>query len=136
MAEKITTLDQLKRLAIRGKADSAAQISQLATLVVAALEDAQHTGITVTLPAANWSGRAQTVKDESFLADRHYWYFVCGDADCFMDCCETGIKAGNVTKNGEMTFRCEVTPDVDLTVNVLRLEVETDIGKENEDSNE
>ena len=43
-----------------------------------------------------------------------------------MNCSDTGIKADNVTKDGEITFRCEVTPDVDLTVNILRLEVDTE----------
>ena len=125
MAEKITTLDQLKLLALRGKADSEAQIAKLAKLVVAGLEDALHAGITVTLPAANWSGRAQTVQHESLLANENYWYFICGDADCFMDCCDTGIKADNITVDGQVTFHCEITPETDLTVNILRLEVET-----------
>lgn len=48
------------------------------------LESAQHAGITVTLPAEKWSGRAQTVQDEFLLADGKYWYIVCADADCFM----------------------------------------------------
>lgn len=126
MAEKITTLDQLKLLALRGKADSEAQIAKLAKLVVAGLEDALHVGITVTLPAANWSGRAQTVQHESLLANENYWYFICGDADCFMDCCDTGIKADNITVDGQVTFHCEITPETDLTVNILRLEVETE----------
>lgn len=125
MAEKLTTLEALKLLALRGKADTAAQIAQLAALVVDGLEDAQHNGVTVTLPADNWSGRAQTVKDDFFRADSAYWYFVCGDSSCFMECCDTGIKADNISVNGQATFRCEVTPDVDLTVNILRLEVET-----------
>lgn len=126
MAEKITTLDQLKLLALRGKTDSEAQIAKLAKLVVAGLEDALHVGITVTLPAANWSGRAQTVQHESLLANENYWYFICGDADCFMDCCDTGIKADNITVDGQVTFHCEITPETDLTVNILRLEVETE----------
>ena len=123
MAEKATTLGQFKLLALRGKADSAAGIAQLAELMAAGLEDAQHVIATVTLPCANWNGRAQTVQHESLLADSNYCYFVCGDASCFMDCCDTGIKADNITVDGEATFRCEVTPDVDLTVNILRLEV-------------
>lgn len=122
MAEKLTTIEQLKRLALRTKADSAARVSELAEMIAAGLEDSQI-GFTVTLPAANWSGRAQTVQHESFLADSNYWYLVCGDADCYMDCSDTGIKADNVVKDGEVMFRCEVTPDIDLTVNILRLEV-------------
>lgn len=75
MAEKLTTIDQLKKLALRTKADSAARVSELAEMIAAGLEDAQI-GFTVTLPAANWSGRAQTVQHESFLADSNYWYVV------------------------------------------------------------
>ena len=122
MAEKLTTIAQLKKQALMSKADSAARIAELAELMAASLEDSQI-GFTVTLPAANWNGRTQTVKHESLLADSSYWYLVCGDAECFMDCCDTGVKADNITVNGEATFRCEVTPDVDLTINILRLEV-------------
>ena len=123
MAEKkISTVEQLKMLALRAKADSAARIAALAALVA----DGYGHLITVTLPAANWSGRAQKIKNEALLANSGYCYFVCGDADCYMDCGDTGIKADNVVTDGEVMFRCEVTPDIDLTVNILRLEVETE----------
>lgn len=125
MAEKIISLDQLKMLALRGTADSAARIGKLAELVIAGLENAQHTGITVTLPTAGWSGRVQTIQNKFFVADEHDWYLVCGDADCFMNCSDSGVRADNVTENGKMRFRCEITPEVDLTVNILRLEVES-----------
>ena len=125
MAEKVNTLNQLRELALRGKSYSDARIAELAALILAGLEDVQHNGITITLPAANWNGRAQTVRNEFLLADENYWYFVCGDADCFVDYSNTGVKANNIAVNGEITFRCEITPDVDLTVNILRLEVET-----------
>ena len=123
MAAKMTTVAQLKKLALINKSDSTARIGELADLVAAGLEDAQHVIATVTLLAANWSGRAQTVKHEALLADSSYCYFVCGDASCFMDCCDTGIRANNITVSGEATFQCEITPDMDLTVNILRLEV-------------
>lgn len=123
MAEKkISTVEQLKLLALRAKADSAARIAALAALVV----NGYGHLITVTLPAANWSGRVQKIEHESLLANSGYCYFVCGDADCFTDCCDTGIRADDVTVDGEITIRCEIMPDIDLTVNILRLEVETD----------
>lgn len=123
MAEKkISTVEQLKLLALRAKADSAARIAALAALVA----DGYGHLITVTLPAANWSGRAQKIEHESFLANSGYCYFICGDADCYTDCCDVGIKADNITVDGEITVRCKVMPDIDLTVNILRLEVETE----------
>lgn len=76
------------------------------------------------IPAENWSGRAQTVKDNILLADEKYWYIVCADADCFMAVSETGVKADNITVNGQVTFHCEVTPTENLTIYILRLEVE------------
>lgn len=81
MAEhKFSTFDQLKKLALAGKKDSAKQVAELAELVAAGLEDLQHIGISVTLPAANWSGGAQTVAHASLLADSNYIYLVGADA--------------------------------------------------------
>ena len=69
MAEKLTTAAQLKKLALMCKTDSAARVAELAELVVAGLESVQHDIVTVTLPASKWSGRAQTVNNDIFLAD-------------------------------------------------------------------
>ena len=125
MAEKkVTTLGQLQALAEKGRLDTLNRIDKLLEIITPLLESAQHTGITVTLPAENWNGRAQTVQDKSFLADEKYWYIVCADADCFMAASETGVKADNITVDGQATFRCEVTPVEDLTIYILRLEVE------------
>lgn len=127
MAEKHTTLTQLEKLALRGRADSLLRSKETLDLVIEGLKEAQqHDGITVTLPAANWSGRAQTVKDEFFVANSKYRYIVGGDADCYTTYSETGVRAENVTVDGEITFRCEVAPDEDLTVNIIRLEVRTE----------
>ena len=124
MAEKkLTTMEQLRALAEKGKLDTLTRIDALLEVITPLLESAQHTGITVTLPAENWSGRAQTVQDESLLADSKYWYIVCADADCFMAASETGVKA-DITVDGQITFHCEVTPVEDLTLYILRLEVE------------
>lgn len=125
MAEKkLTTMEQLRALAEKGKLDTLTRIDALLEVITPLLESAQHTGITVTLPAENWSGRAQTVQDESLLADSKYWYIVCADADCFMAASETGVKAGNITTSGQITFQCEITPTEDLTIYILRLEVD------------
>lgn len=125
MAEKkLTTIEQLRVLAEKGKLDTLTRINALLESVIPLLESAQHNGITVALPAGNWSDRAQTVQDESLLADSNYWYFVCADADCLMAASETGVKADNITTNGQVTFRCEVTPTEDLIIYILRLEVE------------
>lgn len=133
MAEtKLTTLEQLQALAEKGTLDTQKRISEVLDLVIPLLESAQHHGITVTLPAANWNGRAQTVLDESLLANSKYRYFVCADADCFMACCEVGVKADNITVNGQINFKCEITPDEDLTIHIIRLEMMQEVEQDNE----
>lgn len=106
MAEKHITLSQLKKLALRGKADILTKISAL-----------KHIGITVTLPAADWNGGALTVKHEVFLADGGYWYFVCGGID---------VDADDITVDGQISFQCRDLPSSDLTVNIVRLKIEAD----------
>lgn len=127
MAEhKFSTFGQLKKLALAGKKDSAKQVAELAELVAAGLEDLQHIGISVTLPAANWSGGAQTVAHASLLADSNYIYLVGADAGTRNVYDSYGVSADNVTTSGQMTFRCDTTPTVDLSVFIIRLEVGTD----------
>lgn len=127
MAEhKLSTFDQLKKLALAGKRDSAKQVAELAELVAAGLEDLQHIGISVTLPAANWNGGEQTVAHASLLADSNYIYLVGADAGTRNVYDSYGVSAGNVTTSGQMTFRCDTTPTVDLSVFIIRLEVGRD----------
>lgn len=116
MAEKHTTLEQLKQSALRGKAEVLA-------LLIDALGGVQ-VGMTITLPADSWEGRAQKIQNEKFLADSHYYYFVCPDADNYMEGSDAGIRAENVRTNGEMTIRCEIIPEDDLVVNIFRVEVD------------
>lgn len=127
MAEnEITTLAQLRKLAEASLRDSKSRISEVLELVIPALENAQHFGVTVTLPAADWSDDgAQTIQNDFLLANSDYWYFVLSDPDNTDACGDAGITADNITADGQITFRCMSTPEVDLIVHILRLEVET-----------
>ena len=78
------------------------------------------------LPAANWSGGAQTVAHASLLADSNYIHLVGADAGTRNVYDSYGVSADNVTTSGQMTFRCDMTPTVDLSVFIIRLEVGTD----------
>ncbi len=117
MAEKHTTLRHLQMAELRAK-------SEVLALLVEAFEGVQ-VGMTITLPAANWVSGAQTVQNASLLADDSYWYFVCPDADSLLASVGTGLRADNITTDGEITFHCDQTPQGNLTINILRLEVET-----------
>lgn len=116
MAEKHTTLAQMRMVALRSK-------SEMLALLVGALEGVQ-VGMTITLPAESWAGRAQTIQNGFFIADDLHWYIVSPDAGSYSDYAEAGIKADNVTIDGQMTFHCDTVPTSDITVNIIRLEVE------------
>lgn len=109
MAEKHITLAQLRESSLRTK-------TEVLALLIDALEGVQVSK-TITLSATGWSGGVQTVKDSSFLADSSYCYFVFGDI---------GVDADDITVEGQITFQSEDTPDRDLTVTVIRLEVDTE----------
>lgn len=74
----------------------------------------------------DWNGREQTVAHASLLADSNYIYLVGADAGTRNVYDSYGVSADNVTTSGQMTFRCDTTPTVDLSVFIIRLEVGTD----------
>lgn len=74
----------------------------------------------------DWDGFAKTVAHASLLADSNYIYLVGADAGTRNVYDSYGVSAGNVTTSGQMTFRCDTTPTVDLSVFIIRLEVGTD----------
>lgn len=66
------------------------------------------------------------VEFASLLADSNYIYLVGADAGTRNVYDSYGVSADNVTTSGQMTFRCDTTPTVDLSVFIIRLEVGTD----------
>ena len=77
---------------------------------------------TVTLAAANWSSKAQTVSNANFLTGA-YAYVVSPAPASFGAYSAAIIYADNVTQAGKMTFHCSQTPTAALTVNITRIEV-------------
>jgi hypothetical protein len=76
---------------------------------------------TLTLPASGWNGKQQTVKNVNIVADG-YSYIVAPDADSYMAYNSSGVRARNVTEDGQMTFECYSVPEEDLQANVVRIE--------------
>lgn len=77
---------------------------------------------TLSLPANGWSGNAQTVSDEK-LAKEGYAYIMQPAGGSYGAYSAAEIYADDVTVDGKITFHCAATPTVDVTVNVLKVEV-------------
>lgn len=60
------------------------------------------------------------------FAFSNYIYLVGADTGTRNVYDSYGVSADNVTTSGQMTFRCDTTPTVDLSVFIIRLEVGTD----------
>lgn len=78
----------------------------------------------MTLAAASWSSKAQTVSNANILTGA-YAYVVTPAPASFGAYSEAIIYADNVTQAGKMTFHCSQTPTAALTVNITRIEVGT-----------
>lgn len=78
--------------------------------------------ITVTLLAANWSSKAQTISNAGFVTSG-FAYQVSPDPSDFTEYGESQIYADNVTVSGQMTFHCDSEPANDLSVNILKVGV-------------
>lgn len=79
--------------------------------------------VIVTLSSDGWSENSQTVSNDYFLSDG-YFYLAIPSKDSTSDYAAFGIEPEDVTSNGSMTFTCDEVPDIELTVNIVRLEVQ------------
>lgn len=77
---------------------------------------------TLALPASGWSGNAQTVSHAK-LAKAGYSYIVQPAGGSYGAYSAAEIYADDVTVDGKITFHCAATPTVNVTVNVLKVEV-------------
>lgn len=84
---------------------------------------AVNTELTVTLAAANWSSKTQTVSNAAFVVSG-YSYIVAPASASYAAYASAQIYADDVTVAGSMTFHCVGDePTGDLTVNILKVEV-------------
>lgn len=80
---------------------------------------------TLVLHKENWDGtqKTQTLTDPLFVASSAYRYLVgsaTADSTAYSN---AGIRAEDITTTGQITFHCEMPPEADLTVEIVRLEV-------------
>lgn len=79
--------------------------------------------ITVTLLASGWSNGTQTVNNAGLLA-QGYSYIHSPGGPSYEMYAACMVRADDVETDGKITFRCSDTPAENLTVSILRIEVE------------
>ncbi len=79
--------------------------------------------ITVTLLASGWSNGTQTVNNAGLLA-QGYSYIHSPDGASYEMYAACMVRADDVETDGEVTFHCSDTPGENLTVSIMRIEVE------------
>lgn len=81
--------------------------------------------ISLVLSKDGWDDvqKTQTLKDPLLVASDAYRYLVGSATSDSTAYSNAGVKADDITTTGEITFHCEVIPEADLTVEIMRLEV-------------
>lgn len=80
----------------------------------------------MTLTGSGWAENEQTVSHDKILTGA-YSYIVCPAEESYMAYATAIVRAKDVGTNGQMTFVCTETPEADLVVNILRVEVQDGI---------
>lgn len=100
-----------------GKADTALQEHQ----DISGKAD-KSTTLTCTLTAAGWADNVQTVAVTG-LATSGYNYIVTPASASYSDYTGAGIYADDVTAANSITFHCTDVPSSNITVNILKVQV-------------
>lgn len=77
----------------------------------------------LTIPKTAWLDGQATIQDERLFALATHKYFIDSDESCRDDYQDCVVRAKDIVQNGYITFMSDTDPGVDLTVNVLRLEL-------------
>lgn len=77
----------------------------------------------LVLPAAGWVNGELTIADSRFLALATHKYLIDADEASREEYLDCSVKARNITTTGLITFTNDTDPTIDLTVNVIRLEL-------------
>lgn len=77
----------------------------------------------LVLPASGWVNGELTVADSRLLALATHKYLVDVDEASRQEYLECSVQARNITTTGFITFKNDTDPTMDLTVNIIRLEL-------------
>lgn len=110
-------------MALTDRALTAGQIWKIAELLEGSVLSRFQTQ-TFSLSASGWADKKQALSSDFFQAGDAYHYLIGSDTDCQTVYSSAGVTADNITTSGQIVFQCTSVPETDLTVNIIRLEVE------------
>ena len=77
----------------------------------------------LVLPSSGWVNGELTVADSRLLALATHKYLIDADEASREEYLECNVQARNITTTGFITFKNDTDPTMDLTVNIIRLEL-------------
>lgn len=77
----------------------------------------------LVLPSSGWVNGELTVADSRLLALATHKYLIDADEASREEYLECNVQARNITTTGFITFKNDTDPTIDLTVNIIRLEL-------------
>ena len=77
----------------------------------------------LVLPVSGWANGEITVADSRLLALATHKYLIDADEASREEYLECNVQARNITTTGFITFKNDTDPTMDLTVNIIRLEL-------------
>ena len=77
----------------------------------------------LVLPVSGWVNGEITIADSRLLAMATHKYLIDADEASREEYLECNVQARNITTTGFITFKNDTKPTMDLTVNVIRLEL-------------
>lgn len=77
----------------------------------------------LTVPADAWDGGRAVVQDSRLLALGTYKYLLWPEESCREEALLCGVLAGDILESGSVALQCHRTPETELTLHVLRLQL-------------
>lgn len=77
----------------------------------------------LVIPVSAWTSGEATISDSRLLALSNHKYLVGADQACRYEYLDCNVQPQDITQSGFITFTSDTDPTVDITVNVIRLEL-------------
>jgi hypothetical protein len=85
--------------------------------------DVLGTSFDLAIPVSTWSNGENVVSDERLIAQESFKYFLSANTESLKEFTRCNVFANNIFETGTIKFTSDITPETDLTVNIVRIEL-------------